>query len=58
MHSQSDVTLTLGLLPEEKRDWRTFLFSYTMCVVLVSLMLLARLIWPVKHDHAGEIFAD
>jgi TonB family protein len=47
MRSQSDVALTLGLLPEEKRDWRTFLFSYTMCVALVLLMLLARLIWPV-----------
>lgn len=41
-------TLTLGLLPEEKRDWRTFLFSYTMCAALVLLMLLARLIWPVS----------
>jgi len=41
-------TLTLGLLPEEKRDWRTFLFSYTMCMALVLLMLLARLIWPVS----------
>ena len=40
--------LTLGLLPEEKRDWRTFLFSYTVCVALVLLMLLARLIWPVS----------
>lgn len=48
MHSQSDVALTLGLLPEEKRDWRTFLFSYTMCVALVLLMLLVRLIWPVS----------
>jgi TonB family protein len=47
MRSQSDVVLTLGLLPEKKRDWRTFLFSYTMCVALVALMLLARLIWPV-----------
>ena len=41
-------TLTLGLLPEQKRDWRTFLFSYTMCTALVLLMLLARLIWPVS----------
>jgi TonB family protein len=44
----SNETLTLGLLPEQKRDWRTFLFSYTMCVVLVLLMLLARLIWPQR----------
>jgi TonB family protein len=48
MHPQSDVALTLGLLPEEKRDWRTFLFSYTMCAALVLLLLLARLIWPVS----------
>src|SRR5690349_2849933 len=48
MHLQSDVTLSLGLLPEEKRDWRTFLFSYTMCAALVLLTLLARLIWPVS----------
>src|SRR6266568_2945317 len=40
------ATLTLGLLPEKKRDWRTFLFSYSMCVVLVLMMLVARLIWP------------
>jgi TonB family protein len=44
MHSNE--TLTLGLLPEHRRDWRTFLFSYTMCVVMVLLVLLARLIWP------------
>jgi TonB family protein len=48
MHPQCDVALTLGLLPEEKRDWRTFLFSYTMCAALVLLLLLARLIWPVS----------
>jgi TonB family protein len=43
---QSPETLTLGLLPEKKRDWRTFLFSYSMCLVVVLLVLLARLIWP------------
>jgi TonB family protein len=48
MRSQSDVALTLGLLPEEKRDWRTFLFSYSFCLALVLLLLLARLIWPVS----------
>jgi TonB family protein len=46
MHSNS--TLTLGLLPEQKRDWRTFLFSYSACLALILLMLLARLIWPVS----------
>jgi len=52
MHSNE--TLTLGLLPEQKRDWRTFLFSYTMCVVLVLLMLLARLIWPVSMTMSAK----
>ncbi len=47
-------TLTLGLLPEHKRDWRTFLLSYTMCVVLVLLMLLARLIWPVRMSLSAK----
>jgi len=45
---RSNQTLTLGLLPEQKRDWRTFLFSYSFCLSLVLLMLLARLIWPVS----------
>ncbi len=44
-------TLTLGLLPEKKRDWRTFLFSYSMCVVLVLMMLVARLIWPDRMSN-------
>src|SRR5229473_7583350 len=39
-------TLTLGLLPEKKRNWRTFLFSYSVCLFLVLMMLVARLIWP------------
>ena len=41
-------TLTLGLLPEKKRNWRTFLLSYSMCTVIVLLMLVARLIWPER----------
>jgi len=44
-------TLTLGLLPEKKRDWRTFLFSYSMCVILVLMMLVARLIWPDRMSN-------
>ena len=43
---QSRETLTLGLLPEKKRDWRTFLFSYSLCLSVLLLVLLARLIWP------------
>ena len=44
----SNSTRPLGLLPEQKRDWRTFLFSYSACLALILLMLLARLIWPVS----------
>ena len=47
-------TLTLGLLPEKKRNWRTFLFSYSMCLFLVLLMLLARLIWPDRMNVWGR----
>src|SRR6266516_2794982 len=43
---QSRETLTLGLLPEKKRDWRTFLFSYSLCLSVLLLVLLARFIWP------------
>ena len=46
MYLPTNQPLTLGLLPDKKRDWRTFLFSYTMCVVIVLLLLMARLIWP------------
>lgn len=45
---RSNETLTLGLLPEEKRDWRTFLFSYSFCLAFILLILLARLIWPER----------
>src|SRR5216683_221864 len=47
-------TLTLGLLPEKKRNWRTFLFSYSMCLFLVLLMLVARLIWPDRMNVWGR----
>src|SRR5437660_956889 len=50
----SPDTLTLGLLPEKKRNWRTFLFSYSMCLFLVLLMLLARLIWPDRMNVWGR----
>src|SRR5438445_937576 len=50
----SPDTLTLGLLPEKKRNWRTFLFSYSMCLFLVLLMLVARLIWPDRMNVWGR----
>jgi TonB family protein len=46
----SSDTLTLGLLPERKRDWRTFLLSYSLCTIIVLMMLVARLIWPERMN--------
>src|SRR5437764_12955566 len=39
-------TLTLGLLPERKRNWRTFVISYTGCAIVVMMLLCIHLIWP------------
>jgi TonB family protein len=39
-------TLTLGLLPEKKLDWRKFVLSYGVVLFLILFLLLARLIWP------------
>src|SRR5438045_7100442 len=39
-------TLTLGLLPERKRNWRTFVISYTGCAIIVMMLLCIHLIWP------------
>src|SRR5215813_10376382 len=39
-------TLTLGLLPEPKRKWGTFLVSYTGCAIIVAILLCIHLIWP------------
>jgi TonB family protein len=50
MYLSTNLPLTLGLLPERKRDWRTFLVSYSMCLAVVLLLLLVRLIWPEHMD--------
>lgn len=42
----SRETLTLGLLPERKRNWRTFVVSYTGCTIIVLMLLSIHLIWP------------
>src|SRR5581483_1658067 len=39
-----------GLLPEKKRDWRTFLVSYSFVLAVVLVVLLARLIWPDRME--------
>jgi TonB family protein len=38
--------LTLGLLPEQKRDWRTFATSYGIEIVLILLLLFAGFFFP------------
>src|SRR6058998_3011398 len=42
----SRETLTLGLLPERKRNWRTFVVSYTGFTIIVLMLLSIHLIWP------------
>lgn len=44
MHSRE--TLTLGLLPDRKLDWRKFVLSYGIALFLLLFLLLSRLIWP------------
>jgi TonB family protein len=50
MYLPTNEPMTLGLLPEKKRDWRTFLFSYTMVLAVLGVILLMRLIWPDRLD--------
>jgi TonB family protein len=50
MYLPTNQPLTLGLLPEKKRDWRTFLVSYSLCVAVFLMVLLARLIWPDRMN--------
>jgi TonB family protein len=44
----SNNTLTLGLLPDKKLDWRKFVLGYGICFSLLLCLLISRLIWP---DH-------
>src|SRR5690348_13140607 len=41
--------LTLGLLPERKRDWRTFAASYSLEVVFILLLILVGILWAPNH---------
>src|SRR5438876_3099998 len=43
---RSNETLTLGLLPEKKLDWRKFVLSYCVVLFLLLVLLISRLIWP------------
>jgi TonB family protein len=42
--------MTLGLLPEKKPAYRTFLFSYGVCFVLLLVMTVAHLMFPDTID--------
>ena len=56
---RSGELLTLGLLPEKKPAWRTFLFGYTVCVFILLLLFLAHLVWPDRMDRwARFTFTD
>jgi TonB family protein len=52
-------SLTLGLLPERKRDWRTFAASYSLVTLLILLLLGLRLIFPdrlqFRQTHITEL---
>jgi len=41
-------SLTLGLLPERKRDWRTFVASYGLVTLWILLLLGLRLLYPER----------
>lgn len=41
-------SLTLGLLPERKRDWRTFVASYGIVTLWILLLLGLRLLYPER----------
>jgi TonB family protein len=42
----SNDTLTLGLLPDKKLDWRKFVLSYGIVLFLLFCLLISRLLWP------------
>jgi TonB family protein len=39
-------TLTIGLLPDKRLDWRKFVLGYGVLLFLLLCLLVARLIWP------------
>jgi TonB family protein len=44
----SSQNLTLGLLPDKKLDWRKFVLSYGIVLVLLLILLVSHLIWPER----------
>jgi TonB family protein len=51
--------LTLGLLPERKREWRKFAASYGLEILLILLLLSLRLVFPdtlqLRHTQVTEL---
>jgi TonB family protein len=43
---RSNETLTLGLLPDKRLDWRKFMLSYGIVLFLLFALLIWHLIWP------------
>src|SRR3954453_14324715 len=43
---RSNETLTLGLLPDKRLDWRKFMLSYGIVLFLLFALLISHLIWP------------
>jgi TonB family protein len=54
MSMNSGQKLTLGLLPEKKLDWRKFLLSYGMVVLVLLMLLVSNLIWPDRMGTWGK----
>lgn len=47
-------SLTLGLLPDKKLDWRKFVLSYGIVLCLLLMLLLSCLIWPARMSIWGK----
>src|SRR5215471_15692935 len=45
---RANKPLTLGLLPDQKLDWRKFVLSYGLVIFCLLFLLLSNLLWP---DH-------
>ena len=41
-----EETLTLGLLPDKRLDWRKFVLGYAALVLVLCCLLVAHLVWP------------
>jgi TonB family protein len=44
--------MTLGLLPKARPAYGTFLFSYSVCIILLLVLIFAHLLYPDRIDSA------